>query len=816
MTADVSLGINNPLHSLALMGDAAKKAYDKAKDASDAATKNAQKNADKEIKAIDKKIEKINEEADARIRAIEDQADKQDYLTDIQKEQINYQQALLAGDMSRAAQSQLNIQGLTNERQKTIAVDAINDKRNAELKKLEEAKAGVQERLAKLQEKSVKLQEEANKKSKEYAEIQSLQQSIAATLGKAAATDDNTQLQALARVLASDVSALSKMGTAGAKAASSISAGVPLQGGTVQIGGSITGAKPDWLQYLKTLVNNDDPTKNSVAEFAGTYFADFGGNVDKFGKYVEQLLGIKTTFNYQGKVDLSKSKGIVTGYGGDGKQIIAKTMKGESVVEDSSFIIGQAAAKDFDIKVGSKIRGKDNKSYRVSRIVKNITGEEVLYVRPDTGYAMGGSVKSYDGGGNVSGPGTATSDSIPAMLSNGEYVIKADSVDKYGKEFFDGLNTQKFAGGGSAKNKSLMQPGDKWDNRSTTQAIGKFLLGNVGPQSGLLNAFPKDIKNKITSAMWSMFGKPFEEIAAGSPTKGDWANAALSMVPMGVAAGAPKAALGLKNIKEAKAWTHYAHQAATEVFPSIGRQSNAMANYGLGTYGSASDIFKGAQFGEEAHKLSLSPLALIRTALGKGPITDAGLAKEAAAFNKATGRKISGSAMYLNDEEFVTFLSKKGYSGYKVDDVITNWKIGSGGVGLKNSLGKLPFGKQPAPISYPELPDMPGILFAKGGYVPKFHDGINNVPADMLAQLQKNEAVIPANMNPFNPNANNATMGGGVYNITNNINGADCYINELSDIVTRKTIESMKTISTLNIKTVGQNRSLGSSLEVRA
>jgi len=335
-------------------------------------------------------------------------------------------------------------------------------------------------------------------------------------------------------------------------------------------------------------------------------------------------------------------------------------------------------------------------------------------------------------------------------------------------------------------------------------------LGNVGPQSGLLNAFPKDIKNKITSAMWSMFGKPFEEIAAGSPTKGDWANAALSMVPMGGAAGAPKAALGLKNIKEAKAWTHYAHQAATEVFPSIGRQSNAMANYGLGTYGSASDMFKGAQFGEEAHKLSLSPLALIRTALGKGPITDAGLAKEAAAFNKATGRKISGSAMYLNDEEFVTFLSKKGYSGYKVDDVITNWKIGSGGVGLKNSLGKLPFGKQPAPISYPELPDMPGILFAQGGYVPKFHDGINNVPADMLAQLQKNEAVIPANMNPFNPNANNATMGG-TYNITNNINGFDGDINQLSRMVTQQTITAIKTLDNRTASSLGPQMNVGIS-----
>ncbi|MCG9079182.1 hypothetical protein LH453_03290 [Laribacter hongkongensis] len=51
-------------------------------------------------------------------------------------------------------------------------------------------------------------------------------------------------------------------------------------------------------------------------------------------------------------------------------------------------------------------------------------------------------------GGHVVGPGSGTSDSIPAWLSNGEYVIKADTVSKYGKGFFDRLNAGHFATGG--------------------------------------------------------------------------------------------------------------------------------------------------------------------------------------------------------------------------------------------------------------------------------------------------------------------------------------------------------------------------------
>ena len=56
----------------------------------------------------------------------------------------------------------------------------------------------------------------------------------------------------------------------------------------------------------------------------------------------------------------------------------------------------------------------------------------------------------FAGGGHVAGPGTGTSDDIPAMLSNGEYVVRASAVNQYGKGFMDQLNAKKFAGGGPA------------------------------------------------------------------------------------------------------------------------------------------------------------------------------------------------------------------------------------------------------------------------------------------------------------------------------------------------------------------------------
>jgi hypothetical protein len=66
-------------------------------------------------------------------------------------------------------------------------------------------------------------------------------------------------------------------------------------------------------------------------------------------------------------------------------------------------------------------------------------------------------------GGYIRGPGTATSDSILARLSAGEYVIRAAAVRKFGASFFASLNAlrmPKFDGGGFVRGleRSLTAP----------------------------------------------------------------------------------------------------------------------------------------------------------------------------------------------------------------------------------------------------------------------------------------------------------------------------------------------------------------------
>jgi tape measure domain-containing protein len=79
----------------------------------------------------------------------------------------------------------------------------------------------------------------------------------------------------------------------------------------------------------------------------------------------------------------------------------------------------------------------------------------------DQGYAYVPNlppVPQFATGGRVAGPGTGTSDSILARLSNGEFVMRADAVSHYGPELLAQMNARrlpKFAEGGYVSERAL-------------------------------------------------------------------------------------------------------------------------------------------------------------------------------------------------------------------------------------------------------------------------------------------------------------------------------------------------------------------------
>lgn len=88
----------------------------------------------------------------------------------------------------------------------------------------------------------------------------------------------------------------------------------------------------------------------------------------------------------------------------------------------------------------------------VAELLRPTSSTHTIYVSKVYTNAQGGLIqKLAEGGqavaqgfrrmvGRIYGPGTETSDSVPALLSHGEYVIRAASVRRFGEAFFAALN----------------------------------------------------------------------------------------------------------------------------------------------------------------------------------------------------------------------------------------------------------------------------------------------------------------------------------------------------------------------------------------
>ena len=107
-------------------------------------------------------------------------------------------------------------------------------------------------------------------------------------------------------------------------------------------------------------------------------------------------------------------------------------------------------------------------------------------------------------GGYVSGPGTSTSDSIPAMLSDGEYVMKADAVNRIGRANLDAANSgavvngwQRFAQGGYVSRAGSVSTAGRGGDLTIAPQI--TVAGGSDGTANQKNA--GDLNTKITAAI---------------------------------------------------------------------------------------------------------------------------------------------------------------------------------------------------------------------------------------------------------------------------------------------------------------------------
>lgn len=105
--------------------------------------------------------------------------------------------------------------------------------------------------------------------------------------------------------------------------------------------------------------------------------------------------------------------------------------------------------------------------------------------------AMGAAAVAAATGGYITGAGTSTSDSIPAKLSNGEYVVKAESVKKYGVDYLHAINTgrlHRYATGGLVSNASSPKAPNVHDENSTSRTTNQAQPAPVIQQTLVLDS----------------------------------------------------------------------------------------------------------------------------------------------------------------------------------------------------------------------------------------------------------------------------------------------------------------------------------------
>jgi len=315
-------------------------------------------------------------------------------------------------------------------------------------------------------------------------------------------------------------------------------------------------------------------------------------------------------------------------------------------------------------------------------------------------------------GGHITGPGSGTSDSIPAMLSNGEYVVRANAVKNIGVHTLDKLNQadrMNFADGGLAGFR-----------QSEHKVPGKERFGLNDIAAGLANpiiqggAQGSDVMGGFATA------QSYMNVASGKGGVFDYLTAILTPFALTGFGGASKAGMfgklasklpgGIKATALNQTARHRSIFPIKEVYHPLDVATENAKTFGPGTYFGKNSKVSGSifrDFGNESHKITTTPKAAIKTLFSKGYANIEQLTEE---WTKNSGRtsyiqnwdklsKESKQKFVMDqldgmtwDDPFIQNLIAKGYIGFKNGDALSNWMVGvpGSGYGLKHIPNKLP------------------------------------------------------------------------------------------------------------------------------
>ena len=441
------------------LGKAAAAAKAAAEDAADAA-KNAQKidasYYDEAIKNKEDLIDKLEEERKKRLAILDLQERSQDFETSIQLAQLRYQEAVATGNMAQAAQEQLNIQKMSGDRERELARNAINDRADTDRKKLEDEIESLQAKKDALQKALTVAGKRQTATADKSAELEALQNQVAGIVSKYAGSP--------AKGITSLMEALQKAKEAGG----------PQKAAAEALIKEYTGRKA----YVGSQLQDIDPYQAMMNEFSSKSVA---GVDQKFASAVDIFL--QAVKDFKTSVSNNGDKGK---FGANTPTVRASTFK-EAVKQ------GSLSQSQYNSPSGAnyKLFEYNGKTYAVDSV-------GVAYEFDSVSNKVGKRAKMAMGG-YISGAGNGTSDSIPAMLSNGEYVINAKSVQAAGIPMLDRIN--KMAMGGPVYDVPAYSMGGRVKYNAGGLAGSSNALYNINVTLNGTDLNPNDVAKAIDNQM---------------------------------------------------------------------------------------------------------------------------------------------------------------------------------------------------------------------------------------------------------------------------------------------------------------------------
>jgi len=471
--------------------------------ASQRAAAASQRSAQEELKTLAKKIKLIDDEKNKKLESLRATQDASNYALELQKLQIEYADAVARGDMATAARARIDIDQLTSNRQSELASKAIEDAAAKE-------KAPIEKQME-------KKQEDQDKKSAAYQN---------ATDGAALAGEITTKLtgfqttynELTTRALTSrTLDGPEKTAEQGKITAELIALLKEVQkAGT----GNTTTAKTVRDAFSEYFDKNGKPLAletKTVAYNGSSLSTTLTPNKSIIDTFKTDLAAVeKLATSITGGVTLAKLRADLLVALGNAKPT---TPKGTVVVNPKATVQTAGGKDAYEAAKKARASGQSQMvsvndvvwyrfSYNGKDYISNDAGTEV-YNWDASKNVKGSKVKvKAASGGYISGPGSPTSDSIPAMLSNGEYVISAKAVQAAGVPMLDNIN--KMASGGMVSyNVPKMSSGGRVKFSEGGLASSSSSLYNINVSLSGTNLTADDVAASIHKEM------RLREMAAG-------------------------------------------------------------------------------------------------------------------------------------------------------------------------------------------------------------------------------------------------------------------------------------------------------------